>query len=212
MKNDAYYFHQTPELLCKELIKHIPDLSSSDVVFEPFAGEGAWVRSFPVSQNMITTELEYGTDYTTIDLEKITVDWVITNPPFCLDVFGKTKRENAIPKLANYFAGKTKKGFALLINEQGFASLTPPRLKILYETKGVYLYKMVVCNVKKWRGRYYFVIFKNKQKPKPCCNGCKDNKPCEGKTEAHDHAHDHEKPTELKPERFDFLDYIEGSF
>jgi hypothetical protein len=183
MKNDAYYFHQTPELLCKELIKHIPNLSQSDVVFEPFAGEGAWVRSFPVSQNIITTELEYGTDYTTIDLEKVKVDWIITNPPFCLDVPGKTKRENAIPKLANHFAGKTNKGFALLINEQGFASLTPPRLKILYETKGVYIYKMVVCNVKKWRGRYYFVIFKNKP-----------------------------KESESKPERFDFIDYIEGSY
>lgn len=209
MKDESYYFHQTPEPLCRELLKHIPDLSQTAVVFEPFAGEGSWIRSLP-TQNIIQTEIEYGTDYTSVNLEETIVDWVITNPPFCLDVEGSEKRENGIPKLFDYFAGKTSKGYAFLINEQGFASLTPPRLKSLYQEKGVFIYKIVVCNVKKWRGRYYFVIVKNR-----CCIACKKKKEgcCPKLTEeqkAKIEEHEHE---ELKlKERFDFFDFVEGSF
>lgn len=39
MKDDTYYFHQTPEELCKELIKHVP-YDENDILFEPFKGEG----------------------------------------------------------------------------------------------------------------------------------------------------------------------------
>jgi len=216
MKNEAYYFHQTPETLCRELLKHIPDLDPTATVFEPFAGEGAWVRSFPETQNIIQTEIEYGKDYTSVNLEETPVDWVITNPPFCLDVEGSEKRENAFYKLADYFAGKTSKGFAFLINEQCLSALTPPRLKHLYQEKGMYVYKMVVCNVKKWRGRYYFVIFKNR-----CCIACKKKKEgcCpkltaeqKAKMEAEHDEHEREEMKKLMKERFDFFDFVEGSF
>jgi len=158
-KDDIYYFHQTPESLCKELIKHIPDLLPTDTIFEPFAGEGAWLKAFP-EVNVIQTELEQGTDYKSIDLDAEKVDWVITNPPFKLDNEKGKRQENAFFKLADYFAGKTKKGFAFLGNDYCLSAFTPVRLKKLKE-KGVYIYKIVVCSVKKWRGRYFFIIFKN---------------------------------------------------
>ena len=73
-KDENYYFHQTPETLCKALMKHIPDLKPTDLIFEPFAGEGAWIRAFSPEQNVIQTEIEHGTDYKTIDLEKSLVE------------------------------------------------------------------------------------------------------------------------------------------
>jgi len=189
-KDDPYFFHQTPETLCTELVKHIPDLTTEDVVFEPFSGEGNFVRAFPDNQNLITTEIQDGTDYKSIDLETTLIDWVISNPPFRLEEpdgeHGGTKRINAFFKLTEYFAGKTNKGVAFLVNSNCLAALTPPRLKKLYEEKNVYIYKIVVCSVKKWRGRYYFIIFKNRFTPE-------------------------EERYEIK-ERFDFFDFIEGSF
>jgi hypothetical protein len=217
-KDEAYYFHQTPELLCKELVKHIPDLTTSDIIFEPFAGEGAWIRAFPDSQNVITAELQHGTDYKSIDLETADIDWVVSNPPFRLEGEDGT-RTNAFYKLADYFAGKTNKGFAFLANDSCLSSLTPPRLKNLYETKGIYIYKIVVCSVKKWRGRYFFIIFKNR-----CCIACKKRKTgccptmtAEEKKKMEEEIEEHEKEEAkmamLKAkERFDFFDFIEGSF
>lgn len=182
-KDEPYYFHQTPELLCKELVKHIPDLKHTDLVFEPFSGEGNFTRSFGLEQNIITTEIENGIDYKTINLDEVNVDWIITNPPFRIKN-ENGKLVNSFYYLCNEFAGKTKKGFAFLANDYCLSTLTPPRLKNLYEKKGVYIYKIVVCSVKKWRGRYFFIIFKNNNK-----------------------SEDHNVK-----ERFDFYDFIEGSW
>lgn len=215
-KDETYYFHQTPETLCRELIKHIPDLTTTDLVFEPFSGEGNWVRAFPNEQNIITTEIEQGTDYKSVDLKNAGVDWVITNPPFRLEN-EKGKRVNSFYYLCDYFAGKTNKGFAVLANDCCLATLTPKRLKDLYQNKGVYVYKMVVCSIKKWRGRYFFVIFKNR-----CCNACKLKKEgcCPKMTEAEKKeyeenmkdAENHHHHHHGGKERFDFFDFVEGNF
>jgi hypothetical protein len=222
-KDDFYYLEQTPETLCKALVKHIPDLGNTDLIFEPFAGEGAWIKALHPEQNIIQTEIEHGTDYKSIDLETTLVDWVITNPPYRILSEGEAeggKRENAFIQLANYFAGKTNKGFAFLLNDKCFSALTPPRLKNLYEEKGVYIHKIVVCSVKKWRGRYFFIIFKNR-----CCLACKRKKQgcCPKLTDEEraklfaeiDEEERKEKEEELKKakgERFDFFDFLEGSF
>ena len=184
-KDETYYFHQTPETLCKELIKHIPYLTTSDLVFEPFSGEGNWLKAFPTNQNVITTEIENGADYRTINLGEKNVDWVITNPPFKIEN-DKCKLVNSFYLLCDYFAGKTNKGFAFLANDYCLSTLTPKRMKDLYQNKGVYIYKIIVCSIKKWRGRYFFIIFKNRF--------------CLKMTE------------EVKEERFDFFDYIEGNW
>ena len=221
-KDDFYYLEQTPEALCKELIKHIPDLKSGDLVFEPFSGEGNWIKSL-TEYNTITTEIEHGTDYRSINLEETLIDWVITNPPYRILMEGEEtegKRENAFINLANYFAGKTNKGFAFLLNDKCFSALTPPRLKKLYEEKGVYIHKIVVCSVKKWRGRYFFIIFKNrcclacKRKKQGCCPKLSDEEKAKIYAEI-DEEERKEKEEELKKakgERFDFFDFIEGSF
>jgi hypothetical protein len=217
-KDDFYYLEQTPEALCKELLKHIPDLQKTDTLFEPFAGEGAWVKAFPEEANVIQTELEHGTDYKSINLDEALVDWVITNPPYQIDNETATKKENAFITLANYFAGKTNKGFAFLLNEKCFSALTPPRLKILYQEKGIYIHKIVVCSVKKWRGRYFFIIFKNrcclacKRKKTACCPKLTDEERAKIEAEMEEHEKEEKEALLNQKQRFDFFDFVEGTF
>ena len=64
MKDDTYYFHQTPPELAKRLIEFLP-LAAGDIVLEPFKGEGAFYDNFPTNVIREWTEIEDGRDYTT---------------------------------------------------------------------------------------------------------------------------------------------------
>jgi hypothetical protein len=155
MDRETYLFHQTPETLCIELLKYIP-IEPNDILFEPFKGEGNFYRNFPKDTITVWCELEEGKCYTS-HTEK--VDWVITNPPFRLEENGK--RVNSFIKLLNYFMDKTNKGICFLANYNCWNSMTPKRMKEIQD-KGWYLEKVIVSNVKKWSGRYYFMIFTKK--------------------------------------------------
>ena len=165
VKNDDYYFHQTPPDLCKVLLDKIPELDSNSVVYEPFKGEGGFTRWLEGKVKVLYhTELEEGKDFR--DFEWVEpIDWVISNPPFRIDDL-QGKRINAVWYFVDYYAkkfneGKITKGFAFLMNDYCLGTFTPKRMKEL-EEKGLYVHKISVCSVKKWRGRYYFVIFKAK--------------------------------------------------
>jgi hypothetical protein len=158
MKDETYYFHQTPNELCKKLIKEVP-LIKDDYVLEPFRGEGAFYNNFPDFVNKDYCEIEERKDYKDYDKP---IDWVITNPPFSLYENGG-KRVSAFYKLIEYYADKAKKGIAFLGNDFCLSSLTPLRLKELNENHGLYIHKIIVCNIKKWRGRYFFIIFKKEK-------------------------------------------------
>jgi hypothetical protein len=153
IKDEVYYFHQTPEELCIELIKHVP-LIQGDQVLESFRGEGSFYNNFPDFVEKDWCEITEGRDYKDYDKE---FDWIITNPPFRLEESGK--RENAFYKLLKYYTNKAKKGIAFLGNDFCFSTLTPKRLKDLNES-GWYIHNIICCSVKKWRGRYFFIIFK----------------------------------------------------
>jgi hypothetical protein len=152
MKNDIYYFHQTPPELAKLLIEKI-GLQDGDTVLEPFRGEKAFYDNFPSNVVKEWTEVEEGRDYTS---HEGMVDWVITNPPFRLE--SKVGRVNAFWYLLNYYTDKANKGIAFLANDTCFSTLTPKRIKMLNE-KGWFLKKMITSSVKRWRGRYLFLIF-----------------------------------------------------
>jgi len=57
MKDDTYYFHQTPEELCKKLITKIP-LIENDIVIDPFKGEGNFYNNYPSHINKQYCEIE----------------------------------------------------------------------------------------------------------------------------------------------------------
>jgi hypothetical protein len=152
--NETYYFHQTPKELAKKLIEHI-DFSDNDLILEPFKGEGAFYDNLPNNIRKDWCEIEQGRDYKDY-IENI--DWVVSNPPFRLETNGK--RVNSFYFLIDYYAKRVNKGIAFLGNDACFNTLTPKRLKALHEKHNLYIHNIIVCNVKKWRGRYFFIIFK----------------------------------------------------
>lgn len=151
MDKETYLFHQTPKELAKDLMNFVP-LVASDRVIEPFKGEGAFYDAFPAFVNKDWAELEQGKDYRELTGE---YDWVITNPPFKLETNGKLV--NSFWFLIDYYTQRAKKGIAFLGNDSCFSTLTPNRQAILKE-RGWRMTKVVVCSIKKWRGRYFFFI------------------------------------------------------
>lgn len=151
-----YEFHQTPETLAKDLIQFVP-LVQGDIVAEPFKGEGAFYNHFPDFVEKKWAEKEQGISYTSL----LEMDWVITNPPFQLE--SDIGRVNSFWFLLDYFSTRSRKGIAFLGNDRCLSSLTPKRLGILKD-RGFSITKVIVCSVKKWRGRYFFIILeKNSQ-------------------------------------------------
>ncbi len=156
MKDETYYFHQTPNDLAKDLINML-NLDSNDTFLEPFRGQGAFYDNLPI--NKYYTEIEEGLDYKTFENP---VDWVITNPPFAfndLDINGK--RVNAYYPLLDYYTSESRvrKGIGFLGNEKCLSTLTPKRMKT-FNDRGWYIHKVIICSIKKWRGRYFFIVFK----------------------------------------------------
>jgi hypothetical protein len=152
---DIYTFHQTPSALAAELMKHVP-LTESDVVYEPFRGEGAFYNAIPTGLTRQWTEIAEGKDFRE---HTDTYDWVITNPPFKIDAWDKTpKNGNAFFPLLDYFTDRARKGVAFFGNDYCFSSLMTPKRFMHMRNKGWYIQKVITANVRKWRGRYYLII------------------------------------------------------
>jgi len=154
IKDETYYFHQTPKELAQELVNLLP-LEDNDILYEPFKGEGAFYDSFPQINKRLYTEITEGLDYRDMNEE---YDWVITNPPFRLEQ-EDGKRTNAVWELCKYYSSRARKGIAFLINTN--CVLTPIRFEYMREM-GFVLTRLVMCSIKKWRGRYYFMVFEKK--------------------------------------------------
>lgn len=152
MKDDKYYFHQTPIELAVKLISTVP-FEEGDRVLEPFKGEGSFYNNFPDNVIKEWTEIEEGRDYLSHTTE---VDWVITNPPFKLG--DRVSGENAIWTLLKHYTKIACKGICFLVNDYGLSTITPKRMKEL-NALGWYVKGYIVLNVKAWRGRYFFMTF-----------------------------------------------------
>jgi len=165
VKDEKYYFHQTPPTLAKKLIAKL-DLVAGDTVLEPFRGEGAFYNELPDFVIKEWTEIEDGRDYAAgvppphdgVEGAEPLYDWVISNPPFRL-VMADNKRVNSFWKILLHYTTKTRKGIAFLGNDYCLSTLTTTRMKILNDF-GWYLHGIEICSVKRWRGRYFFLTFR----------------------------------------------------
>lgn len=151
MKDDIYFFHQTSRHLAKQIIDNI-DFKDGENVYEPFRGEKAFYDQLPQNVNKYYTEIEEGLCYTSFNFDEVKINTIISNPPFRID--GK----NCFFKLVEYFSSKDIDRIIFLCNDYCFTSLTGKRMKKINDN-GFYLNKIVTCDVKKWRGRYYVVTF-----------------------------------------------------
>jgi len=153
MKDETYYFHQTPPELCLQLIEYM-DISFGDICYEPFRGEGAFYNALrKKSQRVDWSEIEDGRDYKDNDM---IYDHIVTNPPF--------QEKGSFWKILNRLTDQSQKSIGILGNQYCFTSLTPKRLKMI-ENKGFYLTKIVICNIKKWYGKYFYMIFTKEKNP-----------------------------------------------
>ena len=151
MKDQLYYLHQTSRELAKEIIDSI-DFNDGENVYEPFAGQKAFYNQFPSNVNKYYTEIEEGLCYKNFNYDEVKINTILSNPPFRID--GK----NCFFKLLEYFSTKDVDRIIFLCNDYCLNSLTPKRLKKLNDNK-LYINKIITCNVKKWRGRYYVITF-----------------------------------------------------
>jgi len=141
--------HYTPEQLAIYLIGKV-NIQNNDLVLDPSAGVNkVFYNNFP-TKNKQYCEIHEGKDFLFSWFEQ--VDWIITNPPFHL-----------FWRYVEHSSELTRKGFAFLSSSNSLLSFTPKRLSILAK-RGFSLTHMEIVNVKKWFGRYYFVIFE-KDKP-----------------------------------------------
>jgi hypothetical protein len=143
MKREYTSQDETPIETVKECLARI-QFSPEDTVID--AGSGfnkVWFNEIPV-KNKKEFEVREGNDFTK---ETERVDWVVGNPPFH-------------EWLAFLFKSSEicNKGFAFLINHTRLNQLTPRRLSLLQE-RGWYLNRFHIIEVKKWFGRYYFLVF-----------------------------------------------------
>ncbi len=158
MKDEKYYFHQSPVSLCKDIISNIA-FSDDDILLEPFAGEKNFYDNFPNELEKHYTEIEEGLDFRDFDYEGIKPTTIITNPPF------KLGTKNAFFDIMLFFAKITSiKKMYILCNDYCLGTLTPNRMVKLNENN-LFVNKLTTVNIKKWRGRYYIIEFGRKHNP-----------------------------------------------
>jgi len=136
----------TPKGLVIDCLARIP-LGENDFVLDCAAGSNmVWFNCIKQKRKDYC-ELDEGKDFFKY---KKKADWVVGNPPFrhFIDFCYKSCEVSV-------------KGFAFLINHARLNQLTPKRLND-FASKGFYLNGIFIVGVKKWFGRYYFVVFGNK--------------------------------------------------
>lgn len=144
--------HYTPVELAKKLLTRV-SLDDGDTLLEPFKGDGAFYDNFPADHVKDWYEIQEGKDFFTCN---DMYDVIITNPPFRIET--PTGRKNAfIPCLEKAFS-VSRKRVCMLYNHKCFNAMTPKRLH-KWRNMGWSITDVHICNVKKWFGRYYFVVF-----------------------------------------------------
>jgi len=157
MKDDKYYFHQTPPKLCRDIIR-LFEWGDGDKVLEPFKGEGGFYNNLPDNVEKHYTEIEEGMDFKSFDHENIKIDTVISNPPFKL-INDEGKAYNAYNEILTFYASKPEiTRIIFLVNDACFGSATINRIKKLDELD-LHITRMITCDIKAWRGRYYVIEY-----------------------------------------------------
>lgn len=134
--------HYTPPKLAARLIALVP-ISPDETVIDPAAGANrVFYNQFRVERR-IAYEIETGADFLATPLE---YDWAITNPPCHL-----------LWQFMEKASVEARRGFAFLLNINGLNSLTPRRLQLLGQRRFA-LRLLHICQVRRWFGRYYFVV------------------------------------------------------
>ena len=149
-------FHHTPLEIAKDIIKQV-NYSKDDLVLEPFKGDGAFYNQL-INCNKDYCEIDDGKDFFNYTKK---VDWIISNPPFKILINNELK--NGLIPIIDHSINITTKGFGYLVNNNLFNSLTVNRLNN-WQDKGFVVSYIKVYEIKKWFGRWFFILFEKNKK------------------------------------------------
>ena len=151
---------ETPEGLAKHLFNFI-SWSEGDRFYEPFKGKrGAFYKVLPEPKDW--AEVSEGRDFFTYEPFDGHCEHIITNPPYRTYINGKWC--NAYIPILERCMRMATKTVAFLTSHKIFNALTPNRLE-KYHKLGWAITKIHVVSVKKWFGRYYFIVFEKGKNP-----------------------------------------------
>lgn len=168
--NCSNEFCQTPSAVWAEILKRCP-IKDDEIFYEPFAGEKSLYNQIQTNKKYFT-EITEGLDVMEFNYKTNNdVTTIYTNPPFKIELTNKKgikKPKNCVYYFLEYFIKHfvSLQRIGFLMNTSCFQSLTPKRLKTLDEL-GFNITKIIVMNIQKWYGRYYFVLFEKQQTNKP---------------------------------------------
>jgi hypothetical protein len=146
-------FHYTPVECAQALIALTP-IEPGDSLLEPFKGGGAFYDHFPEGHAKDFCEIAEGRDFFTYQGQ---CDVIITNPPFWVTQ-PDGKRANVLVQCMDKCFEVATKTVGVFINAMCFNGLTPLRLE-KWKAEGWVVTRIHIVNVKKWFGRYYYVVF-----------------------------------------------------
>lgn len=163
-RNDTAYvpsakapgWDQTPVEICKEIIGAI-QWPEGEFVLEPFCGDGNFYNNLPKHVRKDWCEMTKGRDF--FEYEGPKPHTIITNPPFRDAPGGK----NLVIPCLDKCLQVAQKRVIYLLNDKGFHSLTASRMK-KYVGWGWGVTHLSVWDLKKWRGRYYLLIWEQNKR------------------------------------------------
>ena len=161
MKKTYKYFEEhktlmfTPSDISKDIISNL-DIKKTDKVLEPFKGQGSFYNQLPQCQKFYCEKDE------NIDFFNWTtpIDLIVSNPPFKILIDDKPKN-GLIPIIEHSITIANRFGY--LINHRIFNALTVRRLN-LWQKQGYVITYIKVYEIKKWFGRYFFILFEKDKK------------------------------------------------
>ena len=152
MKDETYFFHQSPKELAKDICSNI-EWNDNNIVLEPFAGENSFYDAIPNEITKYRTEIEDGLCFKQFDYIGTGVNTIISNPPF------KLNGRNAFFDIVMFFSKiRSISKIIFLCSDICFGSLTPKRMMKINE-EGMFITKLDTCCIKRWKGRYRIITF-----------------------------------------------------
>lgn len=147
-KPQAVVGHYTPKSCVEWCVGTLkPIIGVDDTILDPCCGTNhVWTQVAKEAGYTYVKglDIEFGDDYLQ---HQDKYDWVIGNPPYHL-----------FWKFCAHAAEYSQKGFAFLCSSTTINSFTPKRLGDLQAKYGYSIRQINIMNVKRWRGRYFFVV------------------------------------------------------
>jgi hypothetical protein len=137
--------HYTPEQVAIDCLSMVP-YTQQEVIIDAGSGiKKVWFDNIN-SKYKLEYEISEGNDFLKSDTK---ADWIVGNPPF--NIFWSFLEHSMV---------LSQNGIAFLMSNNCINSMFLPRRLKLVEEAGFGISSIHILNINKWRGRYFFIIYK----------------------------------------------------